>query len=373
MPYPRYTRQPTPRRGPILHPLSKPIEPTQHDAPGPPEPSTASFFVGLAAVFLTLLTWTAAPLMVDFLAHEIDVWTSNGFRYGIAALLWSPMILYSVLKKRAPKAVWRNALIPAIFNTIGQVCFVASFYELSAELVGFLLRGHILFTTLWAFMLFPSERKLIRSPIFGIGVFAVIGGVVAVIALKDGPDTVTTQEGSLALGVLLAVVASFFFASYGVAVGKYMKNTSSFLSYAIISAYSAAILITLMLFLGEDHGATAFNLSTELWIFLFLSAVVALAIGHSSYYYGLKRVGVTTASTVLQLQPFTIVLATVLLGAMGYAISSEMQLAQLGAGLIAVVGALAIIATQAKIKRQASRARRAIVVPPAPGANTSKP
>ena len=64
---------------------------------------------------MTLAGWSATPLFLKYFTdpasdHYVDGWTSNGWRYGFAALLWLPTVLYFVFHKT--KKLPKDALPP---------------------------------------------------------------------------------------------------------------------------------------------------------------------------------------------------------------------------------------------------------------------
>ena len=68
---------------------------TSQEAPGGPRPSaqTTTAALGIVTVVLTLVGWSSVPLFLRHFADSIDLWTSNGWRYGFSALLWLPVLL----------------------------------------------------------------------------------------------------------------------------------------------------------------------------------------------------------------------------------------------------------------------------------------
>ena len=196
--------------------------------------AAAAQALGIGAILVTLLAWTGTPLLLKFFADKLDVWTMNGWRYGMVALVWSPLIFIALARKKFPKELWKAVLPATAFNIMGQICFAASFYMIDASTVTFALRPQIIFVTIGALILFPAERRVIRSPWFLGGGVLVIGGVLVVIGL--GEDF---GSGANAFGVLLAVLAAFGFSGYALAIRPVMKIAGPFLTYAVISAYTA--------------------------------------------------------------------------------------------------------------------------------------
>ena len=76
---------------------------------------------GALLVVLTLLGWSVVPLFLRHFAELIDPWTSNGWRYGLSALLWLPLVVVVASRKKLPRGIWALALVPSIFNAVLKV------------------------------------------------------------------------------------------------------------------------------------------------------------------------------------------------------------------------------------------------------------
>jgi drug/metabolite transporter (DMT)-like permease len=136
------------------------------------------------AIFLivaTLIGWSSVPLFLKHFSHSIDAWTSNGWRYGFSALLWAPVLMYGAMRSSLPGGLWRAAIVPSIFNCAGQVCFTWAHYKIDPGLLTFGLRMQIVFVALGAYLLFPAERRVIRTPSFLLGAVTVFGGTIGTI------------------------------------------------------------------------------------------------------------------------------------------------------------------------------------------------
>lgn len=300
--------------------------------------------LGVFCVVFTLLGWSSVPLFTKHFSHAIDAWTNNGWRYGFSALLWAPLLLVHGFRGTLPPTLWKAALVPASFNILGQVCFTWGFYYVNPGLFTFGLRTQIVFVALGAVMLFPSERRVMRSPGFITGALMVITGALAVILL--GNDVFASATGT---GVALAIASGAMFAGYMLAVRKFMHGMSSTASFAAISQYTAAAMLVLMLVLGERHGAVAWELSGGQFALLLLSAVIGIAVGHVAYYMAIARLGVAVSSGVIQLQPF--VVSAFSAGLFGERLSAAQWLA----GLLAVAGAGLILWAQARAHPETAR------------------
>lgn len=74
---------------------------------------------GITYIVLTLLGWSSVLLFLKYLTGFIDAWTANGWRYGLSALLWLPVLIVGGRQGTLPEGIWRRALMPAAFNCIG--------------------------------------------------------------------------------------------------------------------------------------------------------------------------------------------------------------------------------------------------------------
>lgn len=288
-----------------------PPRPSPHSTSTPPPPGAPSRggdaalpqdqFVGVTMIVLTLAGWTSIPLFLRHFASQIDLWTSNGWRYGAAALVWAPVVLLGAMRKTLPPGLWRKALLPAGLNSVAQVFFTGAFYHLDPAMAAFGLRSNIIFASIGAAILFAAERRVIRSTGFLIGMLMVIAGTCGTLLLDD-----SFGEKSSAVGITYAVIAGALYAAYALAVRICMKGIPTLVSFSAISVYTAAAMVALMLAFGERSGAAAIDLSPTQFALLMVSALVGIAMGHVTYYLSIARLGVAVSAGVIQLQPFTV-------------------------------------------------------------------
>ena len=196
---------------------------------------------GIVTVVLTLLFWTSIPLFLKYFADHIDAWTSNGWRYGFSALLWLPLVVIGLLRGRLPRGIWRAALVPSLVNAVSQVTFTTAHYKIDPALLTFGLRSHMLFAAVGAYIMFADERRIIRSPVYLVGMAALIVGTSGAILLGDQQVTDAHVQG-----IILSVLSGLLFAGYAIAVRKYMAGYGSVVSFAVISQYTAAAMVSLI-------------------------------------------------------------------------------------------------------------------------------
>lgn len=305
--------------------------------------------MGVLTIVLTLLGWSSVPLFIRHFAESIDIWTSNGVRYGFSAFLWLPVVCWGLWRAGLPAGIWRRSFVPSLVNAIGQVAFAWSFYKIDPATATFGLRTQIVFVAVGAYLLFPSERRLLRDPRMWAGMAMVAAGVGGTIYFGHG-----LPRGEQAFGVVLAIASGFFFAAYGLAVRHYMHGFHPVTAFAVISQYTAAAMVLLMLALGERRGLGALDLPAGQVALLLVSSVVGIALGHVFYYISIARLGVAVSSGVIQLQPFMVSLGQTALG------WQSLSIAQWSSGGVAVAGAIVMLAVQYLLTRgDAKRARLA--------------
>lgn len=308
---------------------------------GEPDQDNQNRLVGIIVVMLTLAGWTIVPLLIKMFTHDVDPWTSNGWRYSFAAVLWLPLLLYKRCKGLWKPGLMRAALLPAGINAAAQVCFTTSFYKIDPGLVTFGLRSQMLAVTLGALLLFPAERAVIRRPLFVTGLVLLLGGTLTTIGTSEDFGT---RAGLL--GILLSIGAGVGFAGYAIAVRACMKGYGAMESFAAISQYTAGAMLVLMLVFGEDLGLRALDMPPARFGLFLLSAVIGIAICHVLYYVSIDRLGVTVSSGVIQLQPFTV-------AALSFVAFNEVLSAlQWIGGVVAVGGAITMLVVQHLVQSQ---------------------
>ena len=331
--------------------------------------------VGILTLVLTLLGWSSVPLFLRHFAHLIDFWTSNGWRYGFSALVWAPVLIVVMFRRQMPRGLWKAALVPSIANAAGQVCFTWAHYRIEPGLLTFGLRSQLLFVAIGAWIMFPTERAIIRRPGYLIGAAVLLAGMSVVMLLAENhdapitapqsppsdiataPDDATSPNATgLASshdpsahvqGVLLAIASGLLFACSGLAVRKYMHGVNSVIAFAAICQYTALVMVALMLVLGNRGGLTVLDLAGGEFAMLLGSALIGIAIGHVFYYFSIARLGVAITAGVLQLQPFIVAMASLSL------FGERLTASQWIGGCVAVSGAMMMLAVQWRVSRRA--------------------
>ena len=307
--------------------------------------ATGRFF-GVLMVLMALGGWTIVPLFLRHFAETIDPWTSNGWRYGFAALLWSPVLVWGLTRRKLPAGLWTLALVPAAFNSSGQICLTPAHYQIDPGLLTFGLRVQIVCVAIGAAIMFPSERRIVRSRGFLVGGIMVIAGTIGTAAGGD-----FSREGT-AFGVALAMISGALFGGYSLAVRRYLHGLHPIVAFAVISLYTAGAMLTLMLVLGRRGGLEALDiaiLGREQFGLLLLSSLAGIALGHVAYYISIARLGVAVSTGVIQLQPVAVGLCSMVL------FNELLTPTQWGTGAVAIGGAALMLWVQ---HRMVARDRR---------------
>lgn len=291
--------------------------------------------MGIVTIVMTLVGWSSIPLFLRYFSEHIDVWTSNGFRYGASALFWAPVLIVAWLLGRWPAGLWRAAWIPGLVNSVAQVSFAYAHYQIEPGLLTFGLRSQIIFAAIGAYLLFPGERFVIRSPGYLLGAVLVLLGTSGSVLLS--PQSVNPTHLK---GVGFAILSGALFACYGLSVRRFTDGINSVMAFAAISQLTAVVMVSLMLIFGQGHGAAAFDLSLSQFYWLLISALIGIALGHVFYYMSIARLGIAVSAGVLQLQPFLVAVAS-------YVIFGEvLYWGQWLSGGLAIGGAILMLSMQ---------------------------
>jgi len=293
---------------------------------------------GVVLILLTLLGWSSVPLFLKYLTTYIDAWTANGWRYGISALFWAPVLVWGAWRRTLPAGLWRAALVPSLFNIAAQICFAWAPYYINPGLITFLLRLQIVFVALGVYLLFPAERPILRSPTYFLGVVIVFGGLLGLCFLGE-----TLPRGATALGVGLAITAGVLYGGYSLAVRRYVHDINPVVAFATLSLYTAIGVVSVMVVKGRDHGAVAWSLTWGQFGMLVASAFAGIAITHVTYYSAIARIGVALTSGVILLQPFITSTCSYFL------FGERLTIGQWLSGLTAMVGAVIMLNTQRRL------------------------
>lgn len=301
----------------------------------------------IATIILTLLGWSSIPLFLEYFTDYIDPWTANGWRYAISAVLWLPVLVWAYGRHRVPPGLWRAAIVPSLFNAGGQIAFAWAPYMIEPGLMTFGLRLQIVFVAVGAALLFPVERDLLKRPLFLGGLVVVAIGTLATVALN--PNGLQAKSG---WGVVVAISSGLLYACYSLSVRRWMNTMNPLIAFAAVSQYTSVILVALMLVLAPRLGANIDRLTEFQIVLLVISSVVGIGLGHTLYFFSLRRLGVAVSAGVIQLQPFIVSVISVVL------FKEHLRPVQWFTGAVAVCGAAVMLVAQHRWARAREAKRK---------------
>ena len=293
--------------------------------------------VNIGATFAclgALSGWSLGPIFIKYLTGFLDSWTQNALRYSVACLFWLPFLLFSIKTKRLDGRVWRRALVPAAANVVMQSLWAAAFYYIGPAFMVLLTKTNILWIAAFSLVVFPEERTLVKSKRFWTGLTLSLTGLAGVMYYR-----VNIEQARTTIGIVIALAAAFTWGIYTIAAKIAFRDIDSRSAFSVTSLYTAAGLSVFALFFGRltDCG----RMGAWQWVCVVVSAVVAIAFAHTSYYAAMKRIGATIPALVILAQPLIVlVISSVVFG-------ESFNIQQLFFGVVLLVGsALAVWAQQ---------------------------
>ena len=285
----------------------------------------------------SVLCWGVVPLFLKFFSPYIDGWTANGYRYPIAAMLYLPILLS--FHRRYPGslgAVFHLALLPASINLVGQCLWAWTPYFIDPGLMAFVARLSTLWAVLGSFLLFPDERRLLKSLLFWLGFALAVAGFVTMTLTGNQP-----VAGATFVGLVLVFTCSLFWAGYSLTVRRNMHAVDSRIAFGMISLLTSVGLLGLMYGFGEPTAVT--RIPAHISLLIAISAFLGIGSAHVLFYVALKRVGVAIASSVNLAGAFITALLSKFL------FQEKLTTYQWMAGIGLVIGALLLTLAQTKL------------------------
>jgi drug/metabolite transporter (DMT)-like permease len=267
-----------------------------------------------------------------------DGFTANAVRYPVSALFWMPWLLFG-LRSGQVRRLCVVALVPAAFNTIGQVFWSISPYYLDASLAAFLFQLSSVWSIIVAFVVFPDERRLAHSPRFWLGVTLAIGGFV----LLSLPSLLNHQGGT-PLGILFIFLCGVAMAFYGVSVRYVLRDMHPLTLFSLVATYTAVALLILAP-LGEPGSLLRLQVGPAIW--LIVSALIGIAFAHGLFYVSVQRLGVAVSYIALMTTPLLTLVGSFLV------LGERFSVLQWAGGALLLAGSTAAVHAQVGLRARA--------------------
>lgn len=253
---------------------------------------------GFYALLATIIIWSTPALFQYWLHDYFDVWTQNFYRYLAAIAVILPMAWRS-LKRESSGLTLKNSircLFPAIPNASHQIFQTLGVVALLPGLYSIIGRSCVIFTAIFAMILFADERWILRSSKFLTGMIICLTGSVLIVLFKDG-DLGTFNV----TGFSYAMMAILSWASYGVLLKKSPAALSAPVMFVLVAIFTALLLLPLMLMFG-DPGAILTAPPFAVFI-LVLSGALCIGVGHALWIVSIRELGATFSQSLQLLCP----------------------------------------------------------------------
>src|SRR5437667_2660779 len=254
---------------------------------------------GSLALFATVVIWSLPSLFQFYLLRYYDVWAQNFYRYSVACLAITPLVMIRI-RRGGPSLDWRAfalCLVPALPNVVHQVTQTVALFYIGPGVYAIFARSSVILTALFALMMFPEERHILRQWQFQLGTLLGLLGAVGVFWFQPG-----ATAGHVAIrGMLIAFTATFCWALYGALVRWPSAKLGSVRSFGVISFITSALLFPLTWAFGNV--ATPGQVNWTVNLILVISAVTCITMAHVLYYVAIQELGVALAQTLQLLCP----------------------------------------------------------------------
>ena len=283
---------------------------------------------GYLALFATVVIWSLPSLFQFYLLRYYDVWAQNFYRYSVACLAIAPLVMIRARRgQRLNLRAFGLCLLPALPNVVHQVTQTVALFYIGPGVYAIFARSSVILTALFALVMFPEERHILRQWQFQLGTLLGLFGAVGVFWFQPG-----ASAGHVAIrGMLIAFTATFCWALYGALVKRPSAKLGSIRSFGIISFITSALLFPLTWAFGNV--ATPGQVSWTVNLILVISAVTCITMAHVLYYVAIQELGVALAQTLQLLCP----LGALVLSAMIF--RERLTVAQLFSAAILLAGA----------------------------------
>jgi drug/metabolite transporter (DMT)-like permease len=253
-----------------------------------------NYFYHLIIIF-AVASWGFNVVATKVLVTTFLPITMTSFRILTAAV--SVFIVLFLLKKvRIPtKKEYVYIFFGGLFNVVGhQYLLSTGLTNTSAANGGLILGLGPLLTTILAFFFLGNKATFFRI----IGIILGFTGVSFIVLETSGSISGVTMGDINVFLSILSQAISFII----------IKQSSATMDPRLMTGYMllfGSIILFIIGLLTEPRGLHSLaNGSFSIWIVFFASAIIATALGHMLYNYGIQKTGVTEAAIYMNLTPF---------------------------------------------------------------------
>ena len=143
---------------------------------------------GYLALFATVVIWSLPSLFQFYLLRYYDVWSQNFYRYSVACLAIAPFVMFRARRgrPRLDLGAFGLCLLPALPNVVHQVTQTLALFYIGPGVYAIFARSSVILTALFALVMFPEERHILRQWQFQLGTLLGLLGAVGVFWFQPG-------------------------------------------------------------------------------------------------------------------------------------------------------------------------------------------
>jgi drug/metabolite transporter (DMT)-like permease len=294
----------------------------------------------LSNIFLFIFIYSWTPIFIKMLGSEYDVITQNFYRF-----IFADVALFAIgyyFYKDDLKKAFRNIklfLFPAAINTVVQYLMVAAIVLTTAVLGSLISKLSVVSTIALSWIFLKSERKIIKSKYFLIGIALAIIGFIGVVSAKG--DVLVSDFN---LAIIYFIIIALLVAVYRISIKKMVAEVHPFAAFTMICFLMTLFFIPGVILFGDL--SRIFTASTNINAILIFSGVINLSLANGFYYKSVKDYGVSIPNTLLLILPFTT-------GAFSYFVLGELLTTmQIVFGTILIIGCYVLMKKAKRVKNE---------------------
>lgn len=262
------------------------------------------------AISIGILAVSTSALFIRYAQTEVNSLVISAYRLTIATLILAPIALWKYREEllRLSKKELKLGILSGVFLALHFATWISSLeYTTVASSVVLVST-----TPLWVALFSPITIKepITRMVVIGMSV-AMIGtfivGLSDVCQINMGltcPSASDFFQGQAFFGDLLALIGAWMAAGY-VLIGRKLRKKLDLISY-IFLVYGIASIILIILVIGTKQQLIGF--SNQIYLWLFLLAVLPQLIGHSIFNWALGYLSAGFVSITLLGDPIASVI-----------------------------------------------------------------
>ncbi len=304
-------------------------------------PEKRNLILLIAAFAAVYIIWGSTYLAIKYAIETMPTFLMAGVRFVVAGA-----ILFGIARATPgyenPKLIhWRTSLIVGTaLLAVGNGGVVMAQHHLPSSMAALLVAVVPFWIVLLGWMFMGTGRpnwKVVLGLLVGFaGVWLLIGG--------QGPAAEGTAAGSQKLfGAGLLMVSTLGWAAGSLYGTRAPTVHSAILGSGMQMLAGGAVLLIIGTLAGEWSGLDLAAISTNSWLGLGYLIIFGAIVAYTAYSWLLKNASPTPVTTYAYVNPIVAVV-------LGWSIAGETMTGQMMVGAAVIVGSVALITLQKKVK-----------------------